>query len=220
MLGAIPGTDDPRPPSDRFERFPVSRGPRPLALMVAFVTLAVVLPACSAAPVQPLAPGGIPDPPAVGTGVGQTNAPLYLVSGLSGEPFPGQPIEWFDNRGAAISATPVADFDDDRPSRLPFVEGALQSQSFLSRPGDERDKLAWRMWGDAYDLVGRGAWLTNVTPGSMLYGERDAVQAAGGVYSLGIAYLGNDDPEVVAVYFTTINMSPETGDFSFSTPSG
>lgn len=185
--------------------------------LLALGVIAVLLVGCAPAGAPAPAVGQAPAPPAVGAGLGQTDAPVHLVSGKDGQP-PGQPVQWADDGGLIASATAVVDSADAEASRLPFLTGSVQAVSFLSLPGDERNRSAWELWADAYPLQGQGAWLGTVTPYTLLYGDSDTVKADGGVHSLGIAYLGEDDQQVVAAFFATIDLTAGTGEFRYSVP--
>ncbi|MCW5953924.1 MAG: hypothetical protein KIT69_16865 [Propionibacteriaceae bacterium] len=181
--------------------------------------LAVALSACAPAAPQILEPGDIPVAPSIGQKAGQTDVPVFFVTGDDGLPFPNQPLAWTEGRELIGSTTQVADYDDMDVSGLPFVDGAVTSVAFVSLPGDERTRTAWKAWGYEVQLEsGRGEWLPTLTPYRLVNGVPKSVKSEGGVYSLGLAYLDVSGQNVVAVFFGSINVTTNTGDFTFSTP--
>ena len=148
-------------------------------------------------------------------------APVYLVDGNDNVQFaPGTTMGWDDWRMAHLSAIPVATTPTDYETvRLPYVAGSEQYINFISLPGDEFSRSTWIAWGDKWDLVNnKGPLLPFVLPTTVLYGNPGSVKAAGGTYSLGIAYIHTNGLYVVTAFFTTINVDAGTGDWKFATP--
>jgi len=153
-----------------------------------------------------------------------TNGPVYLVNGTSYVQIPADTqLNWDTAAGVVLSGAPVpADLADYEWARFPAPTGtSVDYFPFLSPVGSERTPTTWKMWGDPSTLDGTGASLPSVWPGHFLYGTPAAVKAAGGTYSLGIAY--TDSPiqgstHVVKAYYVTVNIDATTGAWKFSTP--
>ena len=153
-----------------------------------------------------------------------TNGPVYLVDGTSYVQIPADTqLNWDTAAGVVLSGAPVpADLGDYEWARFPAPTGtSVDYFPFLSPVGSERTPTTWKMWGDPSTLDGTGAWLPSVWPGHFLYGTPAAVKAAGGTYSLGIAY--TDSPiqastHVVKAYYVTVNVDAGTGTWTFSQP--
>jgi len=149
-------------------------------------------------------------------------APVYLVDGADNIQHPaGTLMDWNDYRGAHISAIPVSETPTNyEPTRLPYVDGAEEWINFISPPGEEFDRSGWLAYGNKVALSGKGALLPIVTPGQVLFGlpGQAAVKAAGGTYSLGVAYIHTNGLYVVTAFFTTINVDAGTGTWRFATP--
>jgi len=131
-------------------------------------------------------------------------------------------MEWDDWRMAHLAAIPCPETPTDYETvRLPYVEGSEEFINFISEPGKEFNRNDWLAWGDKWAFQGggtKGAMLPFVTPDKVLYGSGPAVKAAGGTYSLGVAYLHTNGLYVVTAFFTTINVDAGTGDWKFATP--
>ena len=147
--------------------------------------------------------------------------PIYLVDGLDNIQFaPGTLMEWDDLRMVHASSLPCPVTPTDYDAvRLPFVEGAEEFINFLSLPGDEFNRNTWIAWGDKAALTNnKGSMLTNITPSYVAYGQPGTAKAAGGTYSLGVAYVHTNALYVVTAFFTTINVDAGTGEWKFATP--
>ncbi|HEY3339300.1 MAG TPA: Ig-like domain-containing protein [Propionicimonas sp.] len=152
-----------------------------------------------------------------------TNGPVYLVNGTSyAQVTAGTQIDWNTAEGIVLSATPVpADLGDYSWAAFPAPTGtAVQYTSFLSPVGSERTPSAWKEWGD-FSAINGGASLPSVWPGNFGFGTPAAVKAAGGTYSMGIAYTDSAivaSTNVVKAYYTTINVDAGTGTWTFASP--
>ena len=98
------------------------------------------------------------------------------------------------------------------------TNGAENVVAFVAPKGSERNKSAWKLWGDANPLGGKGAMLPAVWPGNLSNGDSKAVKNVGGTYSMGVAYLKDGDKTVVAAYYTTITIDAGKGTWKFVTP--
>ncbi len=150
-----------------------------------------------------------------------SNAPVYLTNGNDYAQYPaGTQLDWNQQEGIILSAipTPSAPTDYD-PLRFPApTGGALTSMTFISSQGDEKVRNNWKAWGDSWALNGQGVWLPQVTPAYQSGPGLASVKSGGGTYSLGVAYLKNNDLTVVSAYFTTINVDAGVGTWKFATP--
>ena len=155
------------------------------------------------------------EPPSFPSG---SDGPVYIAGSLNDTAFPrGTQLAW-DQSGIVLVALPIATEEsyDWVSLQLPAPRtGAVRARTFISAPGDERTKDKWKADGVSLDLLGRGAYLPEATPGD-LYGSAP-LKASGGTYSLGVAYLEDDDRTVSSVYFTTINVDAGTGTWTFAT---
>lgn len=152
-----------------------------------------------------------------------SDAPIYLMAGGTYTTIPaGTQLDWGQMDTVLLTSTPTSTWPEDfNPLRLPApTDGARNSITFISAPGDEKTKANWKAYGDAVPLDGEGVLLPQVTPEYQSYGQPGAaaVKAAGGTYSLGVAYTKNNDLTVVSAYFTTINVDAGTGAWKFATP--
>lgn len=161
--------------------------------------------------------------PAIGTAAGQTEAPIYVGDVNSGITFAaGTQMSWSTGVVATAQAWTVAptaaQFDS---TRLPYnAADSLNQVAFLSAPGQERTISAWKAYSSFGPLNGKGALLANITPSAMLNGTpgQASVHAAGGSYSLGVAYTSDTNNTIVShVYFTSINVDAN-GSWAFATP--
>jgi len=98
------------------------------------------------------------------------------------------------------------------------TNGAVDVIAFLAPKGSERTTSKWKLWGDASPLDGKGALLPAVWPGYLGNGDSKAVKNAGGTYSMGVAYLKDNDKTVVSAYYTTITIDAGKGTWKFATP--
>ena len=147
-----------------------------------------------------------------------TDAPIYLISGADASPLtPGTQYDFNFADTALVSSVPVPDVENIDATRTPPASGgALTWIAFIAAQGQERTKSNWKAWGDSSAIPAQGVLLGQVTPGYLGNGPNAAsVKANGGTYSLGIAYLKNNDLTVVSAYYTTINVDAGTGTWTF-----
>jgi hypothetical protein len=162
-----------------------------------------------------------------------SDAAVYLVNGNANTNYAaGAELDWNTPQGAYLSATPLnATPTDYSTVRLPFVAGAEQAITFIAPQGGEKDRTKWKAWSDLVALNGKGVLLPQVTPAYQAYGigaddgtaatlAPAAIKAAGGTYSLGVAYVKGNGQTVVSAYFTTIGVTAGTGAWKFGTPAG
>jgi hypothetical protein len=150
-----------------------------------------------------------------------SDGPVYLMNNTTAAQFgDNDQLDWNQSSGVVLTAAPVpTDLSDLGPLTFPApTGGALDYMAFVAPVGSERTKSAWKQWGDSVQLNGAGALLPAVWPGYLGNGTPAAVKAAGGTYSMGIAYLKNNDLTVVSAYYTTINVDAGAGTWKFATP--
>jgi hypothetical protein len=149
-----------------------------------------------------------------------TDAPIYLMNGDTAERYaPGTQLDWGVSAGVILTAVPVTATTTPEQMRFPApTGGALTTIAFISAPGSERTKSAWKAYGDSATLDGVGVLQPSVWPEYLGNGNPNAVKAAGGNYSMGVAYLKNNDLTVVSAYYTTINVDAGTGTWKFASP--
>lgn len=153
-----------------------------------------------------------------------TDAPIYLMDNTTAEGIPaGTQLDWNTSNGVVLTANPVpSDLGDLSWATLAAPTGSANTFiTFLATPGTERSPKTWKAYGDAVALNGQGALLPALWPGHFLYGTSSAVKAAGGTYSMGIAYTDSAivaSTNVVKAYYTTINVDAGTGTWTFATP--
>ncbi len=149
-------------------------------------------------------------------------APVYLVDGIDNIQYAaGTELPWNAPLNAHIAPIPVPTTPEDYETvRMPYAATAEQAITFISTPGGESARSNWQAYGDLVALNGQGVLLPNVNPSAQINGlpGQAAVKAAGGTYSLGVAYVKNNGLTVVSAYFTTINVDAGTGTWKFATP--
>jgi hypothetical protein len=149
-----------------------------------------------------------------------TDAPIYLMNNDTAAAFtPGTQMGWTPASPVVLSSAPIpADLTDVSALAFPSPPaGVVNFVPFISLPGSERTKSAWKSWGNPFPLGGSGVLLPAVYPSNLGNGAPAAVKAAGGTYSMGIAYMSTGDLNVVKAYYTTINVDAG-GTWTFSTP--
>jgi len=149
-----------------------------------------------------------------------TDAPVHLLLGSDlSNMTSGTQIDWNTLDGVNLSpnASP-ADLGDYSWGSFAPVSGATSWIGFLSLPGQERTPMSWKQWGD-FVGIGTGVLIPTVYPGYLGNGAPAATKAAGGTYSMGIAYTDGTaqaSAHVIKAYYTTINVDPGTGTWTFS----
>jgi hypothetical protein len=150
-----------------------------------------------------------------------SDAKVYLVNNTTIAQFAdGASVDWNTNQGVVLSVLPVPSTPTDYdPLTFPApTNGAVDYMAFIAPKGSERTKAAWKLWGDATPLAGKGALLPAVWPGYLNNGNSVAVKNAGGTFSMGIAYLKDNDSTVLSAYYTTITIDGGKGTWKFATP--
>jgi hypothetical protein len=131
---------------------------------------------------------------------------------------PGTQLDWGVASGVILTSVPVTAGTAEEQMRFPApTGGALTTIAFISPLGSERTKSAWMAYGDSATLDGVGVLLPSVWPEYLGNGTPNAVKAAGGNWSMGVAYLKNNDLTVVSAYYTTINVDAGVGTWKFAT---
>ena len=150
-----------------------------------------------------------------------TDGPVYLLDGTSATQIAeGTQLEWnYSNTIVLMNAPAPADLSDLTSIRFPAPTAGVNNYiAFMAPKGSERTKSAWKSWGTSFPLGGFGALLPSVFPSYLGNGEPAAVKAAGGTYSMGIAYMTNNDLTVAKAYYTTINVDAGVGTWTFVNP--
>jgi hypothetical protein len=151
-----------------------------------------------------------------------SDAKVYLVNNTTALDFAdGSTVDWNTGQGVVFCSMPLlaAPPSDQTLMALPApTKGGVDFIAFLAPKGSERKKSDWKLWGDTYPLNGKGALLPSVWPGYLSNGNRTAVKNAGGTYSMGVAYLKDNDTTVVSAYYTTITIDAGKGTWKFVTP--
>lgn len=159
---------------------------------------------------------------AVPTWDSSSDAKVYLVNNTTALDFAdGSTVDWNTDQGVVLCSFPLvsAPPDDQTKMALPTpANGALDVIPFLAPKGSERNKAAWKLWGDATPLNGKGALLPAVWPGYLSNGDAKAVKNAGGTYSMGVAYVKDNDTTVVSAFYTTITIDGGKGTWKFAIP--
>lgn len=145
---------------------------------------------------------------------------FYLLNGNDGSNLaPGTASMAWDGSEAPVAA--VAPGDLTSPVGVdPTTIGATGVDTFLSPQGQEGTKSAWNAYLPT-GMSANGQLLQNVTPmnltnpGTGTPAGQGAVMAAGGDYSLGIAYTKNSDVTVVKVWYVHIHVTAGTGAFTY-----
>lgn len=152
-----------------------------------------------------------------------SDGPIYMIDGNTGDQIPaGTQIDWVPNGGVYGAASPMPTFtgnEEDLRWPVPPAD-AVAYRTFISNPGDERSTADWKAWGDANTLSHtEGVLWPQLSPYYQGLGAPATVKTNGGTYSLGMAYVKNNNLTVVSVYYTTINVDAGTGAWKFATPS-
>jgi len=150
-----------------------------------------------------------------------TDGPVYLMDGTSATQIAeGTQLEWnYSNTIVLMNAPAPADLSDLTSITFPAPAAGVNDYiAFMAPKGSERTKSAWKSWGTSFPLGGFGALLPSVFPSYLGNGEPAAVKAAGGTYSMGIAYMTNNDLTVAKAYYTTINVDAGVGTWTFVNP--
>ena len=185
----------------------VVRASRIVAALVAGLVVAITLSGCAARPLTW-------DP--------SSDAKVYLMNNTTTLQFAdGSTVDWNTNQGVVVTSAPILAVPTDwDPMALPApANGALDYMAFIAPTGSERNKASWKLWGSAYPLDGKGALLPSVWPGYLVHGDAKAVKDGGGTYSMGVAYLKDNDKTVVSAYYTTITIDAGKGTWKFASPS-
>ncbi len=145
--------------------------------------------------------------------------PFYLVDSGDGTAIAaGTTLSWTRD----VSGNPTADNQAfDKVFTGPSTSTGVLP--FISPVGDEGDKTKWSAFGfgafsdsAAKTVLLSPAMLSGMTEGVL---GANGVKAAGGTYSLGMAFLdANGKPDASALYFTQITVTAGSGDWTFVTP--
>ena len=151
-----------------------------------------------------------------------SSGPIHLLSADDGTPkTPGSTLQW----GSSVTAGPSAAGSTGvatNPNEL--LVGSADADgvyTFLAPRGQEKVVSAWKAYAQIGFFPGsKDTWLPNVAPLTMVLGDQAAARAAGGQYSLGVAFTKNSGMTVAdaGVYFTYITVTPGTGAYTFETP--
>ena len=150
-----------------------------------------------------------------------TDAPIYLMNGDTAERYaPGTQLDWGVAAGVILTAVARDRHHHAGADAFPRSDRrrAHHHRLHLRRRAASGRKSAWKAYGDSATLDGVGVLLPSVWPEYLGNGTPNAVKAAGGNYSMGVAYLKNNDLTVVSAYYTTINVDAGTGTWKFASP--
>lgn len=142
---------------------------------------------------------------------------VYLASGTTGDPVSGNGPFAYDEQTLAMAAP--ADLD----AVFPIPSDATGAWTFIAPQGSESSVAAWNAKA-VVGLTPGGISLPNVTPiGQGTTGTGSpagtlAVQAAGGDYSLGLAFTKANGVTVVndGLYYVHIHVTPGSGAWTYS----
>ena len=131
-----------------------------------------------------------------------SDAALYVVDTNSAVADDAKQWDWNDDANASASET-------DAQAPLMCPAGSTNTASFMAISGNERTPASWTMW----EFLGYGGNITSVllaplTPDRMGSGSGQAIHAAGGTFSLGVACTTNNNLNVTAAYYRTITVQP------------
>jgi hypothetical protein len=150
-----------------------------------------------------------------------SDAPVYLVNNTTTVQFAdGSTVDWNTNQGVVLAVAQVPTLPTDfGPLTFPApTNGAVDYMAFLAPKGSERTVSSWKAWDDPMPLDDKGVLLPWVWPGYLSNGNTKAVKNAGGTYSMGVAYLKDNDQTVVSAFYTTITVDAGKGTWKFTTP--
>lgn len=168
-----------------------------------------------AAPVAAFADSSVP--PAVGTGATQTDQALYVLDPEEGTPLTqGTSVAWgLQVLGGPSATDPLAEFT--------APAGATQWYTFISPRGSERNYNAWN--GYLYQGASGAVSLAAISPANLATtgtgspAGAAAVAAAGGDWSLGVAWTnGSNVLKVAYTYITITAGTPSTATYTFAQP--
>jgi hypothetical protein len=128
---------------------------------------------------------------------------------------PGSTLHWGDAPVGSPSKT-------DANAVFTAPADAETVRMFLSKPGDETNVSAWIATGDgAFKRGTKTVLLPSADPASLINGNSAAAKAAGGTYSIGIAFMKNQNTTLATggnVIFNRINMVAGTDAYTFDSP--
>ncbi len=145
---------------------------------------------------------------------------FYLANGNTGADLtPGTSSMAWNGAEAPVAVVAPGDLAS-RVGGDATAMGATGLDFFVSPQGQEATKSAWNAW-TAKPITGVGELLPNLTPNALTNtgqgnpAGQGAVMAAGGDYSLGMAYTSNSDVTVVKVWYVHIHVTAGTGAFTY-----
>lgn len=145
----------------------------------------------------------------------------YLVDNIEGTAITAGSTVGFSQ---GVSASPVAD-NSNFDQKFTGPVGATSVRTFISPRGSELIQAQWNAsansaFNSGTTVLMPSANLSNFTTpnGAQTPGTNLAVKAAGGSYSIGLAYLSGST--VLAASYTYIVVTPATGAWTFDTPAG
>jgi hypothetical protein len=149
-----------------------------------------------------------------------TDGPIYMMDGTTATAIPvGTQLDWNYGNTVVLSSIPVpATLTDVSTLAFPALPaGSTDYITFIAPQGSERTKSAWKAWSFSSPVAASTpVLLPSAFPGYLGYGAPAAVKAAGGTYSMGIAYMSNNDLTVTKAFYTTINVDAGTGTWTFA----
>jgi len=139
---------------------------------------------------------------------------VYLVDGVSLNAAT-QPLAY----DAGVNAIPAV---GDIVNKFPIPAGATEAWGFIAPLGMESQASKWNAKAFVA-LTPGGVWLPDMTPQNQITlglgspSGTNAVKAAGGDYSLGLAFTTNSGVTVVKEYYGHIHITAGTGAYTFTT---
>ncbi|MHC5797379.1 hypothetical protein ACVXZ4_14600 [Lacisediminihabitans sp. FW035] len=151
--------------------------------------------------------------------------PVYFLDANNGQRVAAGTHAW-DSQYVASPNVNGSTGDVTSPNEV-FV-GPSDAESavvFLAPIGSEGNKSLWKASHlDGFQPGTKNVWLPRIDPSSLTDGTPAAVKAAGGDYSIGIAFLKNNGVTLISPTttesFATIHITAGTGAYTFDVPDG
>lgn len=142
-----------------------------------------------------------------------SDAPFYISDGGTGVALtPGATVLFDDD----VAGNPDAD-NSSFTEAFTIPAGTANTYAFISPRTSERTKSAWNAYTIAGALTPAVSLYGLVTNSTNTPGSANGVKAAGGNYSLGVAFV-NAAGTVIGASYTYIEVTAGTGSWTFATP--
>jgi len=138
---------------------------------------------------------------------------IYLVDGVS-LGAAAQPLAY----DAGVNAIPAV---GDIVNKFPIPAGATEAWGFIAPQGMENQVSKWNA-KSVVALTPGGVWLPDMTPQNQITqglgspAGTNAVKAAGGAYSIGLAYTTNSGVTLISEYYGHVQITAGTGEYTFT----